>query len=361
MSNLENFLAFQYEVIEVMNEEKQISLVRDNISGYVYVQRRVSHEEGRVYDHLRGLGHNNLVGIIGVYPLEKECIIIEEYVSGMTLADYMNEHGLFSEEVAQEYICQLCGGLEVLHSHNLVHRNINPDNIVITTNGVLKLMNFGATRQYQTCKNQDTVLMGTAGYAAPEQFGFMASDARADIYATGVLLNKMLTGFLPMERLYKGKHAIEVIIKKCTQVDRNKRYSSVMEICKEFNRQKSGYYMQKFYELFPGLRSEQWYWKLCGFIGYSFFIWFFLGILQLSFEEFDTLKGDLAYAGVACIELLLPFVLAFNFGDYQVRILHLSAVPKPLRWLIGIGLAIVMFCFGLFLESALQGDFRQLL
>ena len=118
--------------------------------------------------------------------------------------------------------------LSFLHRINIVHRDIKPENIIITDNATVKLIDFNASRVYKNECTADTVVLGTIGYASPEQFGITQSDARTDIFALGVLLNVMLTGVHPSEQLAKGRAG--KIVLKCTQIDPNKRYQSVEEL-----------------------------------------------------------------------------------------------------------------------------------
>jgi serine/threonine protein kinase len=109
----------------------------------------------------------------------------------------------------------------VLHERGLVHRDVKPENVMIDKNGRVVLIDFNASRKVsEACK--DTVIMGTVGYASPEQLGVTQSDARTDIYATGILLNVMLTGKHPTEAFAKGRAGR--IIRKCTALNPDDRY-----------------------------------------------------------------------------------------------------------------------------------------
>ena len=88
---------------------------------------------------------------------------------------------------------QLCSALWVLHSMGVVHRDVKPDNVIIRGQEAV-LIDFDASRVYKNAMREDTQILGTTGFAAPEQYGLSQSDGRADIYALGVLLNIMLTG-----------------------------------------------------------------------------------------------------------------------------------------------------------------------
>ena len=94
----------------------------------------------------------------------------------------------------------------------------------------MKLIDFDASRFFKKGQSKDTVIIGTAGYAAPEQLGFAQSDERTDIFALGVLMNVMLTGEHPTNKLYKGK--LRKVIEKCIQLDPQKRYKNVEELKK---------------------------------------------------------------------------------------------------------------------------------
>ena len=143
--------------------------------------------------------------------------------------------GPFSEHEAAGYISQLCDILRTLHQQNppIVHRDIKPSNLIVTYDGRLILIDFNTAKESEGDKGHDTVLIGTAGYAAPEQYGFSESKPTADIYAIGVLLNELLTGCLPGQKEYKGR--LSKIIQKCTHIDPVQRFQSVDELQQALN------------------------------------------------------------------------------------------------------------------------------
>ena len=127
----------------------------------------------------------------------------------------------------QKFRCRI---LAQLHRAEppIIHRDIKPGNIILTEDGTVKLLDMNAARQLSEGKEADTRLLGTAGYAAPEQYGFAQSDARTDIYAAGVLMNVLRTGCLPQEKLAGG--SLRRIVRKCTHIDPNRRYASAGEL-----------------------------------------------------------------------------------------------------------------------------------
>ena len=124
---------------------------------------------------------------------DKEFLVAEEYVDGENLEEYVQKHCPGDKEKLQLAL-QLCEAVRFLHLMEppIIHRDIKPSNILITGKGILKLIDFDASRQYKVLQNSgDTRLLGTAEYAAPEQFGYSQTDVRSDIYSMGVVFNEM--------------------------------------------------------------------------------------------------------------------------------------------------------------------------
>ncbi len=109
---------------------------------------------------------------------------------------------------------------------------------MIDNNGVLKLIDFDVSRVYREERNMDTHILGTKGYASPEQFGFEQTDCRSDIYSVGVLINVLTTGKHIKEKLNDGR--LKGIIEKCTSISPDNRYSSVKELQIDLNKILSG-------------------------------------------------------------------------------------------------------------------------
>ena len=132
----------------------------------------------------------------------------------------------------RKIILACCNALSVLHENGFVHRDIKPENILVTPDGRVVLLDFNAARKIRPGA-RDTQVLGTVGYAPPEQYGIAASDERADIYALGVLMNILLTGRHPSDRLAKGKAGR--IIRKCTQINPADRFQSVRQIAEQLS------------------------------------------------------------------------------------------------------------------------------
>ena len=173
-----------------------------------------------------GLSCPYLPKIEAAASLNGQVLVLEEYIQGDSLA-YLLEGGPLPPEHARRIALQVCQALEVLHGLGIVHRDIKPENILLRGNEAV-LIDFDASRIHKSEGLSDTRIMGTTGYAAPEQYGFSQTDARADIYSVGILLNEMLTGKHPSTCLAVGP--LQPLIEKCIEVNVNKRYPTVAEV-----------------------------------------------------------------------------------------------------------------------------------
>lgn len=181
------------------------------------------------YERLYGIKSENLPLVLDVIALDDGQIVLEEFIDGLCVSDVL-ETGLYRYRGAKKVITDVCSALYILHKNNIIHRDIKPENIMIDKNGRVVLLDFNASRVIKN-SGHDTVIMGTVGFASPEQLGIAQSDARTDIYALGVLLNVMLTGKHPSDTLCRGRAGR--IVRTCTQINPNDRYSSVLELAEK--------------------------------------------------------------------------------------------------------------------------------
>lgn len=156
---------------------------------------------------------------------------------------------------------ELCTILFPLHHHNpaIVHRDIKPSNIIITSYDHVILLDFNAAKYSTTESDKDTILLGTAGYAAPEQYGFGSSTPQTDIYALGILLKDLVSG------LYIPSSDFDKIIKKCTRINPADRYKSVNELRKHLGY--SDNHLSGSYQL-PGFRRKNIVHMMIASVGY---------------------------------------------------------------------------------------------
>lgn len=218
-----------YSLVSVLSDKNECKVlrVRNKSTEQEMVVRSFSTAVS-AYEELYNINAQNLPLIYDVINLDDGQIVLEEFIEGVTVSEVM-ESGKYHYLGTRKVIRAVCHALSVLHDRNLVHRDIKPENVVIGKDGRVVLIDFNAARKISTA-GKDTVIMGTVGYASPEQLGVAQSDARTDIYAVGVLLNVMITGKHPSEKLAKGKAGR--IVRKCTSVNPDERYQSAEKLAK---------------------------------------------------------------------------------------------------------------------------------
>ena len=194
-------------------------------------------------DILKRLDHPNLPKIADVLEYKDIFLIVMDYIEGRPLSLTLQEQGAQSQEVVVAWAKQLCDVLEYLHSRKppIIYRDMKPANIMLRPDGRVMLIDFGTAREYKEEHVEDTICLGTVGYAAPEQFGGNGqTDARTDIFCLGRTLYHLLTGHnpcMPPYEIYPIRHwnpqlssGLEEIIWKCVQNDPQERYQSCAEL-----------------------------------------------------------------------------------------------------------------------------------
>ncbi|MBR6701984.1 MAG: serine/threonine protein kinase [Clostridia bacterium] len=212
-----------YKIIEKLSD----TTICAEEDGNRFILKPVIPEERAVYDKLLTVGNDNFANIKGYTEIGGRPYVVREFVCGRTLDDYIEYNGKIPDDRIREIALDICAGLSAIHSLGIVHRDITPDNIIIEEDGNARIIDFGISRLSDGNKSKDTQILGTVGYAAPEQFGFHQTTGKADIYALGALINYMAEGVLPNEHLTEG--AFRKIVLKCTQMDESKRYRDIDE------------------------------------------------------------------------------------------------------------------------------------
>ena len=213
----------EYDTLRVLKQSPRgtVSVVRHKKSGTRYVFRRYS-GSGEVYRRLLPVLCPHLPQIMEAAEQDGQTAVLEEYVQGDTLAELLMGARL-TEREARQVTMQLCQALHVLHSMGAVHRDVKPENVILRGSDAV-LIDFDAARIYKVASESDTQVLGTTGFAAPEQYGIFQSDERADIFSLGVLLNIMLPGKHPSREMAAGK--MGRIVRKCTLTAPEQRYQS---------------------------------------------------------------------------------------------------------------------------------------
>lgn len=274
----------------------------------LYIVKKVDLSYKDYYARIAAINNPHLAKIMYIDYSDNTLSVVREYISGDSLSDVLKTKKTLSEAQAIMITAQVCEGLTELHNQGLVHRDVNPNNILITTDGNAIIIDYGIVRSFSQSKSVDTVILGTPGYAAPEQFGFTQSDQRTDIYAVGVLLNVMLTGVLPNEKTYSGTYGS--IVKKCIQIDSKQRYLNMTELRDALRNQVSPTHpADKLIKQIPGIRSKRTPVVVMSVIGY-------LLALMFVFTDFSTIQPG--FTNYLCAVIYWIFILPiplFCFGN----------------------------------------------
>ncbi len=223
---VETYLHNTYSEIDVLKSsvKSKIVLAFNQISKQVcaikYLQNNTNYT---LYKQLQEIEHHILPQIYYVYQDDDMLLVIEEYINGQSLAEYLSVQKVIPDNEIEDILLQLCKGLAMLHRLRIIHRDIKLENIMITTDRIVKLIDFDIARTFKEDEAHDTTYLGTKGYAAPEQYGYSQTDVRSDIYALGATL----------KRLNPESERLKHIVNKSMQIDPKNRYQSVEEIMEE--------------------------------------------------------------------------------------------------------------------------------
>lgn len=172
---------------------------------------------------------------VGEYKNENYRCILREYIEGVSLDQYVKGH-IMTEDIVRELVIALAKAMKALHTSDpvIIHRDIKPKNIIVRDDGSVALIDFGISRVYKKEAASDTVISGTEGFAPPEQYGFMQTDIRSDIYSFGVVLSWLLTGKEQPMKLPLTK--LEKVATKCCAFAPDRRYKNDDELLEALHR-----------------------------------------------------------------------------------------------------------------------------
>ncbi|EFR88582.1 protein kinase domain-containing protein [Listeria marthii FSL S4-120] len=223
------FIEEQYKELDNLNnKENPAVLTRNTSTGELFVRKIIPISFAPVIEQLKNLSSKYLPKIEVMIPNGNQLIVYEEYINGKNLADLMKTTTTFDADEVTRLMLMLSDALTELHANTIIHRDIKPSNIMISSDGVLKLIDFDASRVFEVGKNQDTVNLGTIGYAAPEQYGYSQTDARSDIYSIGVLMLELLLGKNTLPDKEQAT-SLEKIAMQAAAFDPEQRYQSIQD------------------------------------------------------------------------------------------------------------------------------------
>lgn len=336
-----------YKTIAVLNQAHQVSLVQHQSTQKIYVKKVLQIYHLPIYEYLSTHPVKGIPRIVDYMEENGQLTVIEEYISGCSLQEKLESGDLTADSI-RRYTSELCDILEHLHTLHppIIHRDIKPSNIMITSCDHVVLLDFNAAKYFKAAAS-DTTLLGTQGYAAPEQYGFGSSSPRTDIYALGVLLRELCSV------LTDSPADLSQISEKCTQMDPENRFSSVKEIksalysvkcpsakrADRFSSSAGAVTSGKRDVLPPGFRTGVLWKKVVAVCSYILLGWLSLSLVikdeaghllptgQLWFERIFVLLAGLSVICITC-----------DYLHVQKRF-QLDHIRQPLlRWLCVIGL-----------------------
>ena len=189
---------------------------------------------------MKRLDHPSLPRIVDIIDNGQTIFVVMDYIEGESLDKVINEYGAQPEELVIGWAKQLCDALSYLHSQKppIIYRDMKPANVMLKPEGNIKIIDFGIAREYKEQSLADTTVLGTKGYAPPEQYSGQ-TDARSDIYALGMTMHHLLTGIDPRSgeayapvRMWNPElsEGIELIIDKCVQPAAENRYQNCADL-----------------------------------------------------------------------------------------------------------------------------------
>ena len=230
-----------------LNRLVAIKILKEALSQDAEFRRRFHAESQAV----AMLSHPNIVSVYDVSRSDNIDYIVMELIEGITLKEYIAKKGKLSIKEATSIAIQVSMGLEAAHSHGIVHRDVKPQNIIISTDGKVKVTDFGIAKVASSSTINSSSTMGSVHYISPEQARGGYSDARSDIYSLGITIFEMLTGTVPFDGdstvAVAVQHiqdeipapstvvadiplSIDRIVIKCTQKKPDRRYQTAAEL-----------------------------------------------------------------------------------------------------------------------------------
>ncbi len=360
MTVQEKFQLWETDTLTSYNEFTE--LVMNQHTKNIMIKKVMPLHEFTIHQQLANVHHKNLVEIFDCVATDNSCIILEQYIPGMTLEQYCQEKPL-SESEAAYLIIQICEGLEILHGMDIIHRDITPTNIILGNDGVIKIIDYGIARTEKSDAAHDTHILGTEGFAAPEQFGFRQSDPRTDIYSVGVLMNYLLTGGkLPSEELYTDNQKLSQIIKNCIELEPRQRFDNVtllknMILEKNFGAYKkySKSKQHTDFKIFPGIPGAGSKYPAVRYLSCVFFMLLFLFILfpfSISlFLDGKNFNDFLIRLFLLLMIVIIPLLFYTNFLSFQDKLFKTST--HDTKRILFVFLGLIINLIGIFLGPIL--------
>lgn len=199
-------MAYVYRCYDIIDDrEVSIKILKDEYLHNADFSRRFKNESKAI----AMLSHPNIVKVYDVSFGDVIQYIVMEYIDGITLKEYISQQGVVDWKTTIHLVSQILSALQHAHQHGVIHRDIKPQNIMLTEDGTIKVTDFGIARlSDNNTRTMTDQAIGSVHYIAPEQARGSVTDGQSDIYSVGVILYEMLTGKLPFD----AENAVSVAI-----------------------------------------------------------------------------------------------------------------------------------------------------
>ena len=325
------------------------------------------------YERICGLSLPYIPKVVQAVRVGDELVVVSEHVEGTSLAELVEHGGALAQDMALGYagcVAQALSALHTLQPEPIIHRDVSPGNVIVNERGAW-LIDFGIARNHVTGAARDTQAYGTAGFAAPEQYGFAQTDERTDVFALGKLVEFMITGeYAPQPGLYRYDKRLERVVKKATAIDAKARYASVAELqaalagqpapraqrpARRAKRRAAG-------EGGPGPAAGERAAKAAGAVGHALFVAYKVAfttltvlwlLLVLCMPFFDSTLPDMLIMwvwwvflfAVPCVTSTDLFGLVGKIGWFQAKRHQRQALVIAASLLVGVFLLIIISTF----------------
>lgn len=330
-------LSLVYHIYEDLTPDKHwktyVAFTKNTDIAEPVILKELDQKRAWIYQALTSMWNPYIANVYSVHPLLNSSVhdgmrsddvylAVTENAGNITLSDYVHQEGPLSLRDSLGICVQICDGLSKFHKGGFIHRDIKPDNLILSScvpeHFHIKIIDFGGAKEYQANSISDTTVVGTLGYQAPESLSASTSPA-ADIFSIGCVLNFMLTGQEPGIRHYTGKRNVIRIIEKASHVDPSSRYSSVDELKKDILHELRFHMLDRIPVIrsIPGFRTHT-YWKmlLASFV--------YITALQITANQWFQ---KLYYESIEMLffYLIIPLIIICNLGNL------LQYVPANIR------------------------------
>lgn len=390
-----------YKKVADIDPSKNVSLVQHAQNHRFYVRKTLEIYNAEIYRWLRQSDCIYFPRVYECVEMENEmsvpCLtVIEEYIPGETYEDIFREQGPLSEEETVELGIELCRALSTIHALNppVIHRDVKPSNMIRQRDGHLCLIDFNAAKTYNSQKQTDTVVIGTDGFAAPEQYGYRQCGIQTDIYGIGASMNYLLTGRTAREQLYtgapisaweqtpfptrqRGQNLLSHIIEKATAFEPSDRYQNVQEMTEELEKwlvsaksfsAKSSLLKSVFVKTAPEYPRPWQKYLPPGFRSLSFThiipaIFGYLLIFAIGSATVVTDENGAAVTGIqlwmnrACVTALMLHAVCFlcNYLNIREKAPFMKQIrQKSVRFLLSAGYVVLIVFFWVFVSVFLE-------